>query len=222
MGYMNHFNDNLLCAIDLKLTGLESGEDDFYELAIVPLTYRFLPDTSGKYPLLHFKKRPINKEKFLNSVPKNKVTTILDGALDHYNSASLFIKWLENLQLGHNRKIMLLGWNVASYVPFLSNWIGEKHYKEYIHDYLRCVEAASLFCNDRSAAFGNIVPIQKNIRTYVLRQLNIIRESDDCLSMCQYLSLAYKKMVDLPIGHLREYPTKEEMERLHPNEQSIS
>lgn len=210
---MKHFNNNLLCAVEIFTTGLTPEADDIFEICILPLDYQFIP--SRRYPMFHQRVIPRffdpatydwkDKTKYNRCFfTRDKIGASFDSGIDYNNVSYLFEKWFEKLALGYNRKIMPVVFDAGHMIAFLRDMLGCETFGYAFHPYVRDILAASLLLNDRAAFFSENFPFQKNVLTYLASHVNLPGIEDglrhDILMRTRMIGEVYKRITEFTHG----------------------
>lgn len=223
-----HFNDHLICAIEIYATGLNPEADDVFNICILPLDFQFSP--SRQYtPFMQFVRPrffdPVKYDwkdkKTFNRMYYSKfdIAEAMSVGIDYYEVSRLFESWFEKLALRYNRKILPVVWDAGRVIPHLREVLGMETFGSFIHPYIRDVLSASLIMNDRAAIFGESYPFQKNILTYLAAQLNIpLIMQKNILMRTQLIAEVYKRMTLLTNGLADEQSRIQSIEPLQIEE----
>ena len=149
-----HTNNNVICAIDIRVGGERPQNSDVLEVAFLPLNHSF--KLSPEMKMFQVKIRPSwkvdSKVAGLNAVTIKDYTS---SPFDGISSFALFERWVETtLELKPGKKIMPLVWDWARLKPYLQNWMGDETFDHYIHESVRDGMTVLNFLNDRWDVWG--------------------------------------------------------------------
>jgi DNA polymerase III epsilon subunit-like protein len=161
---MKHHNDNLLVAVDVETTGLESGYHEIVQIAVVPLGddfewYRPMmffshnmrpnhPERMNPEAMRVIKKSDDSLDYGMVVTEKAALARFVNEGIDQDRCADLFMDWFEKLRLKPKKKLIPVGHNLQFDMPMIKAWLGKEAF-EYIFD-PRCRDTmgVSLFWND--------------------------------------------------------------------------
>lgn len=160
---MVHLNNNLMCAVDLETTGLHPGVHEIIHLALLPLNSQF--EWHKDKPLLDMHMKPdkiMSIENDALTVSKSQLAEILQTGIPQDAAETMFDQWFKKLNLGHERRIVLLGFNNIGFDNlFLKEWLGHKMYETYFFPHSRDVQVIASYLNDVADAKQNSIPFPK-------------------------------------------------------------
>ena len=199
---MQHWNSNLMCAIDVETTGLNPFFHELIQVAILPLDCNL--DIRKDVPAFCINMRPDFPErtdKNALAVTRKKLKDILNTGHAPEVAKDLLMDWVEKLNLplnksGFNRcKIFPLGHNYSFDLQFLKQWLVDE-YDDIFHGLYRDTMLSALYLNDRAGMHCERLLYPKVDLTYLCNCLKITRErSHDALQDCIATAAVYKRMV---------------------------
>lgn len=189
---MLHYNGNIPCVINLKLTGYDPLVNDIIELSLLPLDYDLT--ISKKYSCLHLIIKPNNLGIDSKMCTKPEMKNSQMNGCDSLEVSDILIKWFEGLKLPRYKQFMLIGFQTSSYIPLLCNLIGKNHVDYLFHPYIRDLQAATLFLNDRAGFYNEHYPYNKNTYRYIMSTSKIFNQESDALSICRNIAEAYRRV----------------------------
>lgn len=193
-------NGNLLCAIDVETTGLIVGENDIWEMCVLPLNKDYKPNKEFKFWNQRYKiKRPENvNDGALRLTNLNKADLLTTG-LDPWDAADKFIDWFERLKLGKDKKIIPLASNWPFDREFIKEWLGQKNFDYVFHGHYRDTQPLAAFINDRADMLRDDFPFGRIGLSSLCTKLNVTNTNPhralyDCIATadvyCAMLKLA--------------------------------
>lgn len=202
---MQHWNGNIMCAVDTETTGFDVGYHEIIQLAILPLDSNFKPmKKEGVMPLNIFI-RPDNPERIdpqAMKVNKIKLDDLHRMGLDSESAIEIIDHWYEKLDMPYAKfgsqrcRIIPLGHNIGYDIGHLKYWLGDELYNKYFHWNVADTLITAQFLNDRAAYRAERVPFSKKDLGYVCSTLKIKRErSHDALQDCIATAECYRRMM---------------------------
>lgn len=192
-----HLNGNLLCAIDLKTTGIDPNRDSIIEICILPVNAEFRPHKKI-LPFNTFMKPNIDAvdlEEFRRRERVRIVESALKG-MDPYIAADRFDEWYGKIGLPPHKKIFVLSYDWTLKQQFISKWLGPVNYDSCFSNYYRDVIVAAQYSNDRADLLGEKAPYPKLHLQYLISQTKSEGNSkQDSLWRCITILDIYKRML---------------------------
>lgn len=205
---MIHLNDNLLCAIDIRVSGQKPMHHDLVQITIMPLNSFIEPDKS-KLPF-HVDIIPKHPGRIVPETSlyaqfetrhhianKHEIERITKEGIEAWDAVAMFDTWMEKLQLPRNKRIMPLSFNWSESALYIADWLGGMYNLQGIFDYRsRDLVTSGLFLNDYY--FHNIrrPPLPKVYLQYLCSQLKIDRKQPtDTLEDCTHIAEIYRRML---------------------------
>ena len=202
--YMSHYNENLLCAIDVETTGLDPRIHEIVQVAILPLDIFFNPLQDVLPFNILIKPIRVNCiDHKAMKVNKLSLRRLCRDGMSYEMSHDLFDRWMKQLDLrphadGQPRQIMPLGHNYQFDKSFLIQWLGLETYNTNFHWHIRDTMASALFLKDRFSLFMHKDPLPKVNLSYLCACLKIKRvRSHDALCDCVDTAKVYQKMTKM-------------------------
>jgi DNA polymerase III epsilon subunit-like protein len=199
---MQHWNGNLLCAIDTETSGLDPFFHEILQICILPLDSNIeplrdvLPFYLNFVPEYPWRAAP-------EALKKNKLKLhelALNG-FDQIKAIDLFEEWIKKLGLpttkyGTPKQIMPLGQNYSFDKPFIMKWLGVNMYNQYFNYQHHDTMVTAHYLNDRAAYHAERVPFNKTDLQWLCTTLNVQSErAHDALSDCLSVAGVYKKLL---------------------------
>ena len=199
---MQHWNGNLLCAIDTETTGLDPYWHEILQICILPLDSNIEPrkDIMPFYINL-IPENPERAEK--EALRKNRLNLVelMKTGFDKIKAIDMLEDWISKLGLsmtkyGNSKNIIPLGQNYAFDRAFMMGWLGVDLYNQYFHYHYRDTMIMANCLNDKAAMHAEKVPFSKTGLQYLCSTLKIKTENaHDSLSDCIATAKVYKQLV---------------------------
>ena len=200
---MQHWNGNLLCAIDTETTGLLSGYHEIIQICILPLDSNIKPreDVTPFYIEI----KPEHKERAdpkAMKVNRLDFTTIARRGHDVEAAKGLLEKWIDGLGLpstkfGTRKKLIPLGQNYGFDRAFITEWLGPELYDELFHHEYRDTKMSAAYLNDRAGMHAEKVPFNKLGLTWLAKVCNVPRgRAHDALADCVATAGVYRHILN--------------------------
>lgn len=195
-----HLNGNLLCAIDTETTGLIPGYHDIIQIAILPLTPDYRPNTR-EFPAFNLKlkpRRPENASPEAMRVNRRKIADCINHGMDPDTAVDRLQEWFEKLRLAPNKRIVPLGANYANHdKPFIVDWVGGYlNYNALFRNDDRDVQRAANFINDACDWHSVKIPFPKTKVSYLCSLLSVENmAAHDAMSDCLATAEIYRKLM---------------------------
>lgn len=156
---MPHLNGNLLCAVDLETTGVDSRLHEPVQIAVVPLDSDFRP-LDGVTPFYTNMKpqHPERADRSAEGVHGLNLEDLLLYAPDRDKVADMFCEWVEKLDLPFEKCLVPLAHNWQFEYGFLTQWLGAKLRSKIFHGHYRDSMELALTINDRAFMQGQKQP----------------------------------------------------------------
>lgn len=201
---MKHYNENILCAIDVETTGLNPRVHEMVQIAILPLDTRFKMLTDIVPFNIYLRPyRPQCADPVAMKVNGLQIPKLLRDGFGYEESLNLFEKWFDQLNLrphadGAPRQIMPLGHNYGFDKSFIVAWMGQEMYDRHFHWHIRDTLSAASYLKDRFGLFGYKDPLPKISLSYLCTCLKIKRQrKHDALQDCVATAEVYRKITKL-------------------------
>jgi DNA polymerase III epsilon subunit-like protein len=198
---MQHWNGNILCAIDTETSGLDPHFHEILQICVLPLDSNVEPIDVIPFYVNFVPEYPERAE--MEALRRNKLdlpTLALKG-IDKIYAIDLFEEWVKKLNLpctswGTPKRLIPLGQNYAFDRPFISAWLGNDLYNQYFHYHYKDTMIAAEYLNDRAAYHAEQVPFSKTNLAWLAKTLNVQSErAHDALSDCLTTAGIYKKLL---------------------------
>ena len=171
---MIHLNGNILCVFDCETTGIDPLNYDIWQICCLPLDFSLQP-TGTPFEVL-LKPRNVNNRDS-NAITKKNFNRALLYGMDYEIASTLFVEWVERLNLGFKKRIIPLAHNWPFDRSFIIEWLGQETVDFYFDPRYRDTMVAAAFITDVCDHHAERVAFPKiNLRA-VCRNLQI--EWDD-------------------------------------------
>lgn len=199
--FFPHFNENLLCAIDVETTGLDPFNDEIVQLGMLPLTVDFEPNP--RYQFVNVFIKPSHEYEYYAKNPdltpaKRSIKRACEEGLPPSLVRDMLDLWFDNeiVKVGQVRKLQPLAQNWPFDKGFMVNFFGPQNFERMFHPYYRDTMAAGLFCNDIAAWKGERIPFPKLNLAYLVGAHGIERTPvHDALEDCVLTARMYHIMM---------------------------
>jgi DNA polymerase III epsilon subunit-like protein len=171
---MIHLNGNILCVFDCETTGTDPYKHDIWQICCMPLDFK-LKSTGTPFEVLLKPRNVENRDP--SAITKKNFNRALLTGMDYEIASSLFIEWVERLNLGFKKRIVPLAHNWPFDRGFIIEWLGQETVDFYMDSRYRDTMVISSFIADVCDHNAERVPFPKvNLRA-VCRNLGV--EWDD-------------------------------------------
>ena len=193
---MRHLNSNLLCAVDINITGPNHNIHELLEIAIIPLNNFMEPKGSMFHALI----KPGRIERGKPGVTDMKYNEAVESGIDFFAAANLFETWFTSLKLPDNKKICILSYKYHLKFPFIEDWLQPTSYATHFSEDIRDLDTFACAANDFADIKCVDWPFPKRDLGYIYSMCGYpCVPTDDCLERAHMMSQCYKQM-------LRMYP----------------
>lgn len=191
-----HANNNVICAIDIRVGGEDADSSDLLEVCFMPVNHSY--KVHDKFLMFNAKIRPVwPVDNRIAKVNQERLKDFETTLFDSVTARSMFEKWCENtLQLKRGKKVMPLVWDWERMTPFLKNWLGSS-YPDYIEEkVVRDVRSVMHFINDRHAFWGEEIFFKKVQFTNFINRSDLeFIEKNSLTSNCRALLDGYRELL---------------------------
>lgn len=191
-----HVNSSVICALDIRVGGLDASQSDLLEVCFLPLNHSFKLHT--EFNLFNVKIRPSwpvdGRVAKLNADTRIPFET---SPHDGQGALTMLEYWCDKvLELKVRKQIMPLCYDWGFIKPFLRNWMGEHTFTELISESVRDIQSVMNFTNDRHAFWGDEVPypILKESQLYKRSGISLI-ETNSLPANCKGLIDTYGQLL---------------------------
>lgn len=191
-----HVNNNLICAIDIRVGGTDPMTSDLLEICVLPLNHSF--KVSVDFGLFHTKIQPAwpvdRKVSGLGKEALVEHTSAPDSVL----ALEMFERWFFELNLPKHKKIMPLVWDWSHVFPYLKIWMPGSNFGDFIHESVRECLPLLNYVNDRQSLMGQEVTFKHPTFGQLCARSGVEHiERNSVLSNCKALSDAYRHILGL-------------------------
>jgi DNA polymerase III epsilon subunit-like protein len=195
--YIAWNNHHLLCAVDCETSGLEAGFHDVTQVCVLPVGADFKP--LQEIPPFYMDlapKRPENFDQATASITRQQLADCVNRGVDPYKAADYFDEWFKKLNLGYEKRIMVLGHNWPFDRGFLIDWLGPKSVEFYFDGRFRDTMCAAHLINDRNGYAGDSITHPKLGLGALANYYGIPHDNaHDALGDCLTTVAVYREMV---------------------------
>ena len=206
MRTVKHFNGNLLCAIDVETTGLDSSVNEIWQIAVLPLNANYSPlkEVEGPNGIRHINPFYANMQIFnKDNIDKKAVGNreafikIQKTAFDPYDTADMLVNWFERLSLGPNKRILPLAQNWCFDRSFLIEWLGIKTFELLFSPRYRDTMVCAALQSDKQSYRGEKVTLAQYNLSYLGHHAQYKNpKPHDALQDCITTAKVYKCFVE--------------------------
>jgi hypothetical protein len=194
-----HWNGNVVCAIDIESTGPDPLVYEIVQLAILPLdgSYRPRKDICPLYINILPDNPQVADPKYIK---KKKYLKIATSGFTQEAAQEILYTWIQKLNLpqtkwGTPKRIYPLGHNYCHDRDFLIHWLGMENYDEFFGPRVLDTMTTALYLNDQASFHGNQVPYSKVDLSWLAKQHNVsIFGRHDALIDCKITAEVYRNM----------------------------
>lgn len=197
---MQHFNNNVLCAVDVETTGTDPEKDEIVQLAILPLDSDFNP--SKVIQPVNFFIKPEHPFEYYASQGDlecgiKAIKIACDIGIDAYTAGNLIADvWFPRLITQKLKQIMPLAHNWIFDSAFLRKFFGNKTYELMFHFHYRDSMTVATFLNDVAGVTRQDYPFARMGLNNLINALGMERLKDhDALTDCLYTARVYQQLV---------------------------
>jgi DNA polymerase III epsilon subunit-like protein len=201
----NHFNGNLLCAVDCETTGLLWNKHDIIQIAIIPVTLGFEPNLDIPYFHCFMKpRRPENIDLDSNKINRGRVIEAMNNGLEPDTAEERLREWFQQLRLPVRKTIVPLGSNYCFDRDFIQDWLGGPlSYAEFFRNDHRDTMLTALMINDMFSWSEEKIPFPKTGLGYLCNLLNVAHpNAHDAVGDCLATIEVYRRLMKWRPGQL--------------------
>lgn len=197
-----NWNGDMLCAIDVKTTGVRPKIDEIVQLCFMPLDSEIRWDKT--YTPFYTSLQPTRHEQYFPTM-KRAARTLLAQAklsgLDPDRARDLFDEWYNKLNLPRKKRLIPLATNWLHSASFLMEWLGPLHFHHYFDYRYRDITTIASFLNDEAEFKIEQIPYPKTFLQFLCSQLKIERQrKKDSLNDCLCIAECYRELMKRSIS----------------------
>lgn len=191
-----HVNNNLICAIDIRVGGTDPMTSDLLEICVLPLNHSF--KVSADFGLFHTMIQPAWPVDLKHAGLGKETLKEYLGAPDSVLALELFEQWLLELNLPKHKKIMPLVWNWSDVFPYLKIWMTGRNYGDFMHESVRDCLPLLNYVNDRQSLMGQEVTFKHPTFSQLTCRSGVeLIERNSVLANAKALSDVYRHIMGL-------------------------
>lgn len=202
MHSMIHLNEDLLCAVDVLVTGRYAGHDSMIGLAIIPLNHIVefynLKEEDRYIRPLDLEIQP-NRPENINLEKHRYKAEILHAmtAIDYDQAGDIFLKWFDDLRLKFRKKLQIISYDWPHKEYFLREWLGNRNYEHCFSPLYRDLFVVTNYISDYENFKCQRITFPKNfIFRYICSQLNVeYTRKQDLINNCRGIAECYKRIL---------------------------
>lgn len=199
MPHQNHFNGNLMCAIDIETTGLRFGHNDIIQLCVMPVGLDLKP--SKHYSHFHCMikpKRPENIDRDIPEPMKARIVEAINMGMEADTVEERLREWFQALKLPVKKLIIPLGHNYGAFDrDFLIDWLGGPlSYAEFFRSDHRDTMQMALMINDMAGWQEEQIPFPKVSMKWLCNRLGVEQpNAHDAVGDCLTTIECYRRLM---------------------------
>lgn len=190
-----HTNLNMICALDIRVGGLDPLTSDLLEVCIMPLNHSYRPHQ--EFPPFNICIRPsflvdlkiasLNKDRFQEQ--------FVESINDVVKVEELLNYWWGNIRVKPDKRIIPLVWDWPEKKKWLQHWLGET-YSEIFHESYRDALPLLNFINDREDYRGEEPPYKfPTFDQLIVRSGMTLLQRNSLMANCKALSDCYRYLL---------------------------
>lgn len=192
-----HWNNHVMCAIDVETTGFCTDKHEIIQIAVVPMNADLRINTK----VLPFEmliapwKKQEDWEPGALRTHKIDMLKLCATGLDPWKVGDLFDEWFQRLNLPLGKKIIPLAHNYPFECRFLHSWLGPASMDSFFYQY-RDTMALALQMNDIAEFHNEPYPFPRTSLGSVCRTLGVENtKSHDALADAIATAECYRRMM---------------------------
>lgn len=194
-----NLNGDVLCAVDILMTGPDPRKDQIYEICVLPLNSHFKPH-AGIVPFHILFQPDINKidlDKLPKSLTKSDIYEAVHKGTHPYIIADRFEEWYAKIHLRERKRICVLSYDWILKSQFIINWLGILHYNQFFSYAYRDLLTTALYINDKCDYHSEVIRYPKYDLQYLFSQSGVEGAVGKYDTMMNCISIAecYKRML---------------------------
>lgn len=191
---MQHLNANVLCAVDIELTGPDPINHELIEICILPLDRMLRPHSElMMFNMKMIPEQPENIDYTYCRLSRSDVARVGVTGFNNMKVADLFVDWFERMSLNIRKKIIPISHNYASKLPIIRDWLGHTAYNDIFDEDYRDTLVATHYLNDRESSRAEVPPFSKQGLRWIAKRFNIpiIEAGGSCMTDCKTIAEVY-------------------------------
>lgn len=194
-------NGNLICAVDIETTGADPFTHEIIQVAFVPLdtNYEMLKGVRPFYTDV----RPLSPETAdpaATRVHGLGMDELVTHAPHPDRVLEKFEKWVEDLELAFDRKLIMLAHNGSFEVKFLERWFGPAFFNKAFNACSRDSMLAAIAVNDHAVFHGRRPPFERVSLPWLCEHFGINNpKAHDAFADATAGALVYRNILQMDI-----------------------
>lgn len=190
---MQHLNANVLAAVRLDYSLVDTENAEPFELCVLPLNDMLEPH--GQLPMFMMRMQ-LDQPPLFENLTKKDVAEAQIQSLDREKVAFLLMAWFQELTLNSGKKILPITFGWPPVRDVLVRWLGHETFNTIFSEEYRDVAVAAHFLNDREGCKDERVPFAKQSLAWIAKQLNVQRHTPGNVAEdCMTIGHCYKRLL---------------------------
>lgn len=191
-----HLNSNVLCSLEVDLTGPDPDVHEIAEICVLPLDHMLRPHK--ELLLFNMRMKPEREVDYKYCrLSRSEIAALMLKGHDSMKVADLFSDWYQTLGIKERKRIIPIGYNLAWKLPIVKEWLGPTVYNDIFANDYRDVRVAAHFVNDRDDVRGEPVTYSKQDLRWLCKQhgIDMILHGGSCASDAMQIAELYAAML---------------------------
>lgn len=193
-----HWHGNMLAAIDFETTGGDENKHEIIQIAIVPLGLDYEPlSTIQPFYTSIAPMHPELADPGATAVHGINLDDLMVYAPSHDQVEDMLIRWVADLELAYERRIIPLAHNWSFECRFMQKWLGFDLFQKMFQVSARDPMVVATAINDMAFLRGRRAPFERVSNGWLCEHFGIVNEhAHDALYDCYATAKVYKKLLE--------------------------